>query len=100
MKNYKIKTSFARPEGPKSQNNTNCTNLMIFNFNISVKLSKTMLFRLFKYGREPGLIQRIFIGFDAILTKQFLTEAVADEELALAITLCPSILQMEKLNKK
>ena len=58
MENYKIQTSsFGSPEGPKSR------------WKLSVIRCYTWFFQ---YGWELVLIQRIFIGFEAILDKVIL----------------------------
>ena len=67
MENYKIETNLLNPDGPKARNNKTGINFMIFIL-ISWKIVyNTMLFMIFQYGWEPILIQRIFIGSEAIL---------------------------------
>ena len=66
--NYKMKTS---PEMPKAQANKTGVNFMILYFCIRRKLEYNMKEHIiFQYSLEPVLIQRILIGFKAILEKK------------------------------
>ena len=63
MKNYKIKTSFVRPDGPKARAIETGTKYVIF---ILFLMEKCLLYDalfVFQYGSEPVLVQRTLIGF-------------------------------------
>ena len=68
IKSYKIKFSFVSPEGLKARANKTCIDNMIFTLICVEIVCNTMLYIVFQYG-EPVLIQRIVIGFEAILDK-------------------------------
>ena len=61
MKNHKIKTSFVSPEWPNALANKL---VLIFIF-IAIFVENDF----FQYGWKPVLIQRILIGFEAMLDR-------------------------------
>ena len=71
MKNFKIKTSFVRPEGPKARANKIGINFMIFLLLGILGCLQYNTIHHFQYSSEPVLIQRILIGFEAILENKF-----------------------------
>ena len=70
IKNYKIIASFVSLEGPKVRVNETGFNFMIFNLIFVQIACNTMLYKILQYVLEPVLIQRIFIGLEAILEKK------------------------------
>ncbi len=56
---------------PKARANKTGFNIMIVHFYIRRKLD-TIRYMIFQYGLEPILIQRILIGFEAILERYFM----------------------------
>ena len=57
---------------PKARANKTGINFMIFNTVFVENCLKNDAINDFLYGREPVLIQRILIGFEAILEKMYL----------------------------
>ena len=66
MKNDMVKTSFVSPEKKKSLANKTAIDITIF-FVIVKIFCDTMLYMIFQYCWKPVLIQRISIGFEAVL---------------------------------
>ena len=64
--NYKSKLDLFSPEIPKARTNKTGFNIMIVHFYIRRKLD-IIQYMIFQYDLEPFLIQRILIGFEAIL---------------------------------
>ncbi len=67
MYKNKIKPSFVNPDMPKARANKTSFHVMIVHFHIRRKMDITIRYMIFQYGFKPVLIQRILIGFAAIL---------------------------------
>ena len=65
--NYKINSSFFSPEVPKSQANKTVSNIVILFYKKSKNVFNTIQHKIYQYGTAPVLIQRILIGFEAML---------------------------------